>query len=198
MNQTPAASQPQGGSSTMKWLLIILVIIIVLGGGYLVYAKYGKLASTTTSPSPATSIKASPSTSSSASVPADWKTYSNSTYDFSFKYPSSWEEAMMECDAYCPKLWPSGMDRKTNALDISAPSKNIDETKNMLEETDGRTFQQITIDGHKAYKSEIMHGVVDNVQQVIIEGNKGTLILSARGEPLNLFDQILSTFQFTP
>jgi len=63
MNQqavTPGG--PQGGSSTMKWLLIVLVIVIVLGGGYLVWTKYGGGTSTATaSPSPATSVKASPS-----------------------------------------------------------------------------------------------------------------------------------------
>lgn len=96
MNQSSVTPQPQGGSSTMKWLLIILVIIIVLGGGYWAYVKYGKTSATTstTSPSPATSLKVSPSTSAAVSptaystVPADWKTYTNEQFGFSFKYPS--------------------------------------------------------------------------------------------------------------
>lgn len=92
MNQSQqTSSQPKGGS--LKWLLIILAVIVVLGGGYLLYAKYGKSSTGTTTTSSPTATKPTTSNSSSTTSPsttADWKTYTNSTYGYSIKYPSTY------------------------------------------------------------------------------------------------------------
>lgn len=96
MNQAPSAAAPQGRPSTMKWLLIVLVLVIVLGGGYWVYTKYGKstlITTTITSPtvtsSPTKSAGTAVSPSASITVPADWETYTNEKYKYTFKYPNT-------------------------------------------------------------------------------------------------------------
>lgn len=80
----------------MKTSTIVLLIVasaVVFGGvGYLVGTTQSKSSSSTASvtPSAVASKKASASATSTADATANWKTYTNDTYGFSFKYPSDW------------------------------------------------------------------------------------------------------------
>jgi len=62
------------------WLLIVFLVVILLGGGYLGYYFWQKSQVKTTAPAITDAIST-----------ADWKTYTNDTYKFSFKYPANWE-----------------------------------------------------------------------------------------------------------
>ncbi len=82
------------------WLLWTLLGVILIGGGFTYwYISDGKgSTTTTTSPTPTLSTaKKSPSVSPSTTADtADWKTYTNNTYGFSFKYPKDWKTTEKE------------------------------------------------------------------------------------------------------
>lgn len=91
--------KPKGHIRGIWAITIIIVIAILVGGGvWYWYYKTTVQDQTTTNTikiSPSASPSASGSTStlpsaSGADETADWKTYTNSTYDFFFKYPSLW------------------------------------------------------------------------------------------------------------
>jgi len=60
-------------SSIIKWLVAILVLVVVLGGGYILYGKCSRKSSTTGS--------------TATNKTADWRTYTDSKYGYSVKYP---------------------------------------------------------------------------------------------------------------
>ncbi len=85
---------------TTTIILIVFVLIVLAGIGYYVASSSKSKSTSTTAVSPTASasatdqasptIEASPSASASADVTADWKTYTNTKFSFSFKYPSDW------------------------------------------------------------------------------------------------------------
>jgi len=221
MNQSSMAPGPQGGSSTMKWLLIILVIVIVLGGGYWLYAKYGKTSATTstTSPSPASTIKASPSTSAavspsaSSTVPADWKTYTNSTYNYSIKYPSDWvsSEPGAKRTVFATSAISGETDRK-GLVEIQVPSLSKDDAmKEAFADLSGgstnATIEKTSVGGVEATKYSgqpnlnVFGGGTHRIR-VIFEKSGVVYVVEALDNNdstiVSRFNQILSTFQFTP
>lgn len=210
MNQS-AAPTPQGGTSTMKWLLIVLVLVIVLGGGYLVYAKYGQGATTTTaSPLPATTVTSSPSATVS---PSETPTSSSlETFDyaglFSFKFSSG-----------------SGVvtTRINNDKDFSVKQNGQGILTIIVDESSGKTLDQIiqdktnnflikdskkiTFGGQSAYEG-VGLGLVTYYDIYAISGTKLvhlTFNVKSTDETLTgvknglsaIQNQILSTFQFT-
>jgi len=231
MNQssvTPApvssgVERPQGGSSTMKWLLIILVVIVVLGGGYWLYAKYGKTSATTStaSPSPVAVLSISPSAavspSASSSVPADWKTYTNSTSGFSFKYPSEWTiagEKDLALDAQATVRFSVGIEYIMQISYFQTVSKMLGvsgaaSVSDYISKKTG-TYKVDTATTSKAGSLE-----VTKVKLVPGDGVLGDeVIFISDGKSVGYFtfnksnskytysaaleNQILSTFQFTP
>lgn len=74
-------------------ILYVLIAALVFGiGGYYLGTRQVKSTSTTASPSAVASKPASASATSSVDATANWKTYTNDTYGFSFKYPSDWNK----------------------------------------------------------------------------------------------------------
>lgn len=76
-------------------ILIILLIAAAIGG-YLVYTNYSNLSRvksrdnrTKVTPPPSTQITPLPSSTPDATV--NWKTYINTKYNFSLKYPPNWK-----------------------------------------------------------------------------------------------------------
>jgi len=77
----------------MMVLLVILVAIVFGGIGYWLGGNNKTTSSTATASATATSTAVatvSPKASATADETANWKTYTNDTYGFSFKYPASW------------------------------------------------------------------------------------------------------------
>lgn len=92
------SSQPKG--STLMILVAVLTTIIVMGGAFLLYLKYSKPAATTTTPTPATTPKSTPTTdktttpaatSTPSTTPSTDLTYSNPTYGFTMTFPATWK-----------------------------------------------------------------------------------------------------------
>ena len=85
-------------SNNWLWIAIGIVILLIIGalGYWMGSNKSEELApvvpvaeSAVIEESPV--VSTSPATSSTADVTSSWKTYSNDTYGFNFKYPSDWQ-----------------------------------------------------------------------------------------------------------
>ncbi len=94
--------EPQVTHPKLPMILAIGITAIIFGlGGYVIASMAntdsedlstttGKSTATTTS-SASPTTKATATTTSSTDETKDWKTYSNTQYNFSFKYPSDWK-----------------------------------------------------------------------------------------------------------
>lgn len=86
----------------LEWVALGLIIVGLIVLGYFTYHFYAPRSSSTSSPMPTPRPSASRSSSPSASACAStltsadktdinsWKTYTNSKYNYSFKYPETW------------------------------------------------------------------------------------------------------------
>ncbi len=213
MNQQPTQSAPGRGSSNFRWLLIVFAILLVLGGGYLLYAKFGKGKTTSsTSPSPVvtTSISAAVSPTTSSSVPADWKTYTNSSYKYSVKYPADWQlnDYPQRVAFSESKLLPDTDQMGIVEILILSESKNdaMKEAYDALSGAGAPTIDITTIDGADAVKysgkpSENVMGGGTHRMIVVFERNGVVYFAEAidngNSTIISRFNQMLSSFKFT-
>ena len=87
MNQEPKKR------TISTWLLVVLIIVLLGGLGYFAWNYYAlKSNKTTPTPTPTatTSAKKVSPSPTTASVTADWQTYTDNDYKISFKYPKDW------------------------------------------------------------------------------------------------------------
>lgn len=98
LTQVFKGNNPQKPKSWLVWVMIVLGIIIVAGGGYYAWAKYsdqiliklGIKEATSVANTDDTATDTADTATTTTDPTADWKTYSNTTYGFSFKYPTDW------------------------------------------------------------------------------------------------------------
>lgn len=187
------------------WIIILLLFLVasLTLSGYF-YWQNTLLCSTepmTLSPSPTPTASADPTD--------NWKTYTNSVHNISFKYPVDWELKIEDDQA---------------ALNASLKLVKDQATIHMVFGVDGiggqgRDYEgtPINLDGnevfrykfHNSYDNSETVGITDSLKESlgVLMINKKTYILSlnypikyvSSGESANLnqtFDQILSTFQF--
>lgn len=201
----PQQPIPSKSGGSLKWLLIVLVIVIVLGGGYLLYAKYGGGTTPVASPSPVATVTASPiatvNPTASTSVPADWKTYTNETYGFSFKYPNDYQyEESINAAPEGPQAeftLTIGKDSTTlrSAIHVRV---YVESTTSNLNEPNGMESSSsidTTVDGKTAKK----YVAGDSTEYVVVNNNRRFEIgfMEASSEMQNNFSILLPTFQFT-
>lgn len=85
----------------LEWVSLALIIIGLIVLGYFTYRFYSSKTQTSTSPLPtplpSRSLSSSPSSSCASTLTSSdktdielWKTYTNSKYNYSFKYPENW------------------------------------------------------------------------------------------------------------
>lgn len=158
-------------------------------------------------------------------VPADWKTYTDSVTQYSFKYPSDWNFIPVS-EGCGPVFTPDSSEKFLNSywLTICGPYINIDDTpEDIAQRTPNRSnISNVDLGGHKGVKVEVLvrdNNVYSYSEQVYI-GNIVSVIADARNgkkeitpgtigiilyvqdktkveEAKNKFSQILSTFNFT-
>lgn len=181
----------QAGQIQVLILAGILVIAAIAGGAYYLQSKEGSLhfgtqkGGITPSPTPA----ASP-TSTGADETANWKTYTNTKYSFSLKYPQNFSEESQGKESPAALQLSDG--QRSISFIIFTPKTSIQTPINA---------EEITIDGRPAKKfvqSEPNSQVNVHINyggylyQVVMPINNET-----KTQDLVLFNQILSTFRFT-
>jgi len=206
-------------------LVILFVLVAAVAFAALGYWEGKKTTETTTTDDtvpmppvpgePTESVTAT--TSTTADVTADWKTYTNDTYGFSFKYPSIWnlEEGPSQTDPRRIIAVKSNEPNKNKVWPGSTTTNYYYDQMIVNKETESSISDWI--------KSRLAGGVTDNSKMVSINGsefteivpgsdpdylaelkiNDGTLFsiifdwANGRSDITTTQEQILSTFQFT-
>jgi hypothetical protein len=156
--------------------------------------------------------------------PADWKTYTSSTFPYTFKYPPTWkfsDNSQPEYNYYALSL--SSPDRNKGisgaiiTLDVyKSTEKDLNEVydnvtlyfSDSIEE--GKTFksykvyskQYTYLDGVKALRLDISRGEMvfgRGILVATVRNGKGYMFMFSQKDVDHtaVFDQILSTFRFT-
>ena len=91
VDQVPESTSPQPPKSPSKPPLLwfgIGLLVVVIGGEYYLLSNKSAPVIISPTPTPIANIVTSPSTE----VTANWKTYTNSQFNFELKYPSNFED----------------------------------------------------------------------------------------------------------
>lgn len=216
----PIESGQAEGPSPRKWLIIggtVLVLILAAGVGVLGYQNF-KSGQQTQTPPPAGGSELPPAPPPVPGEPttdetANWKTYANTKYSYQFKYPTNWsvggnEEAVL--------LWNKpesgeGLDYHITMYPVSSikNSVNITDPVGTQMEVGDKIFEEkisdIVVDGHPAakFKVDVLPGSqTDAIPAILVKvkSNSGFIylkLISFDAVDTQVFDQILSTFQFT-
>lgn len=130
MNQNQSAPSPMGNKPKIKpWLLIVLAVVVLAAIGFFVWnVQQNKKIATPT-------LGASTTTSTIST--ADWKTYTNSTFSYSLKYPSDWTLVAGE----------SASSYGNNSISITSPAsaKKISDYQKLGSKSFGPTAADIVI-----------------------------------------------------
>ncbi len=189
--------------SSNKWLWVILIIVILIGAGFWTWVLMNQnkpVATPIVTPVsvnelPTIEPSVSPSVSASPISMVDWKTYTNTTYGYSIKYPSDWTAKDMHttfgvADTYGfePPSTSANWTVTVNVDNASQYGKTIQE---------GSEGTATTFAGKQATKYTYANGYEYQIQEnnkyyvVSIEFSNGDDNLKPTA------DQIVSTFQFT-
>jgi len=206
----------QKPNTISPWLLIALIVVILAGVGFFGWIYWQKKTA-----NPAPTIPAPVSTTSSSVVStADWKTYTNDQYGFSFKYPTGWivntkdpkgitlnspqsvADKTKCTDAgespYCKDDLTVFYFDTINGLTNNSNISNLDDFIAKTSVLDGS--KKITIGGYPAYEG--IKGDISAYYVIYIEKDSHIYEIffgkrSTKAELTSIETQILSTFQFT-
>jgi hypothetical protein len=117
--QPVSDTPPEQNKSKAPILLFLFFIILAFGmGGFYLYQKYqSSRAIPTVTPMPTIPPNVAPSITPTPDPMAGWKTYSNTIYKYSFKYPTTWKTQAIGAG-------PGAKEAKadTIGLDVSDPT----------------------------------------------------------------------------
>ncbi|TSC93708.1 MAG: hypothetical protein CEN91_145 [Candidatus Berkelbacteria bacterium Licking1014_85] len=214
-------------SKLVKIILGIVVVALVGLLGYALGTRQNVTETTATTTALSTSAKTSTistgsliTTSTTAVDPtADWKTYTNTTYEFSFKYPKDWKLI----DLAKTETVNGGFQNGENYIQLYPPTrpKELEKLEVMLIPTNSNLLELIKEDSiyseiNKANINNILwsfgerngefggtdyqaYAVIDKNYPAVTATNK--VKITAAGYSLlaqkATLDQILSTFKFT-
>lgn len=198
-------------------LLIIVVGALFLFIGYKYGKESGNEATETTATETAATTDDSATTVASASAAtdatADWKTYTNSRVNYSFKYPTSNLTLALDESIKYPSTDPANS--KTEDLVQFAVGEtafgvratvgvNADTIESWIQNPDTvgvshdlAQYEKTSVGGLTAYRrtGEASEYVLSNGNIYLIDGHRNTAPVQLSDEPL--FEQWTATFQFT-
>lgn len=223
---------PQIPKSKSKFLLILLVVLVLVAlglAGVFAYRKYisNPTASPTTQPTPISSP--TPTPAPTPDVTANWKTYTNTAYNYLVKYPLDWEIAVKgDADASTfdapylesPCNYDSGQLCSQMQIETGTYDPNKKFEPNFIINLTGSKPDKIsnttstTVGGEEAQGFEYFqsnYGDSGRLLYVIVTNHKNTKYVFTYVESQKnrtfqtgvdwqnkkIFNQILSTFQFT-
>lgn len=226
-NPIPPSSLPpqtpiQSGQKSRSWMLIlgsILLLLLIGGGGYFYFMNSQKpelkvMPVPTIKPLPTNKPTPIASSAATASVSADWKTYTNSPYRFSLQYPSDFaigsetsseitfgEQAQNGIIQYLTII--TAPTKLTNYKELKSCSSTAEETTLPCIAKEGwqqkKPITDMLVDGKNAVSFYLVGGV-DNAFHIVQITNDPKIELKmnvAGGGLESTFNKILSTFKFT-
>ena len=224
MNQQSQTPVQSGQPPVNKGLLVVLIIVVLIGVAFAAWyylmgpGKKVATSTTTATTTPATTTTPSTTTTTTTTTPAttataDWLTYTNSAYGFSFKYPKDYSVTEDQKNGTVIINYPTGgLSRGMTIYNIK--NSNINDEYNKLKISAGYTVTaDKTIDGiiwkSLSYdpKNDTKAGDAGKENIYFVEKNgKLYQIVANIGEPLENItavqadenaNGILSTFTFT-
>jgi len=199
-------------------LSIILTAVIAISGTYAYMQNKANREKTDLETQLAT-LQSSATATTSATIPttadktADWKTYTNEEYGFSFKYPGDLIKTNSKQSSIISLNKSSDPNNKKDFILVTAMNSSLtpEAYANNLTVGDVLEGNEITINGNTAYEETRQH--MKEVHRNVYFSKRGNIIqltlLVAGGSDssndddfdesryLPIFTQILSTFQFT-
>jgi hypothetical protein len=184
LNQTPTQQPPVTKPSTPpmatiqpkgRWLssIVLLFVGLILGvGGVLAYQNLPNVQQETPVPTPTSSVTPDPT--------LGWKTYTNSKYKYSFKYPADWAITSEDNQAFSNVAISSQAGKSIGATHFEGKPEadKTNWTRNFVLDTNNYIMVEfLRCEGMPAPGTSC--------------GGAVTL------EDINIFNQILSTFKFT-
>jgi len=213
--QNPNVSGQPATSKTNQTLIFIIVILllIIVGGGAFIFAKY------LYSPNPTSDISTQQTASSSsfsnlsadkATAPsfsvdltASWKTYENTKYGLSFRYPLDFK-VEERVDGFIVISAPTN-NAPQSGISIDARRQGFYESFAKAQENINNTFmvtKSSEINGWKTFDAVGKADMLKNIKfKLAIAPYKDGVIdmETIDAEPYgSFFDQIISTFKFLP
>lgn len=201
----------KSGVSAGMVTIIVIIVAIIFGGGAYAYvnnkatkekkdlnAQITQLqsqvaASETTATTTTTTPSSTTSATTTADVTASWKTYANTKYGFSFKYPDSWTSGAQSNNANNIYFGTSGGDSTIpNSGDFMVAIGSSVAPTNPT---------NYSVGGVSAYKAPIPTGPNGGAASIYFSHDSinFSLTMQTYGKPDNItiLDKIVSTFQFT-
>lgn len=192
-------------------LILIGVIITVAGIWYYVEGQSGTADTasneTITTKVSTSSAKADTKTEEKADETADWKTYTNSTYGYSIKYPSDY--TIEESTQPFAVNFPGGSTEKIGVQSLYIKPGNyltggeifaVSVLKESIDDTLARDRKNFSIEKETEIKIEGADRSVKWVvgDMTVVDTQKGSYVyvLSDGGSKIGDFDTISSTFKF--
>ncbi len=183
-------------------VIVTLVIVAAIIGVGLYIGK--KISSVQPQSTVISNSVASPVPSPTPDVTANWKTYTNAKYNFSFKYPSAWNVTydQQPDPAGNPDKYSILMGDSSSSLSITILKSNQSQTfaslSNLLNLPSGSATitsrKEISVAGSKA-----LFVTQDNnkVGALMLNSSGNIIILETASTNMSILDQIISTFKFT-
>lgn len=222
----PPANQPVKTSSSSKPILIILFVVGLIAlsslGTYFIVKSQVKPQAPASSSSPvsSSSVQASP-TPSVIDETANWKTYTNTKYNYSFKYPQDWilqnkqldiENGMIDNIEFIK----NGQNRLLefsayqNSTSFGSTAKGyLQYYQNMANENTEGPAMIVTSNNKKINNNingfQLSIGGADVTKKIVFDDNGKLFVISPnimamspkeQSENEKTVDQILSTFKF--
>jgi len=218
-NPTPPLPENKSHSSflTSKLFLITLVLVILFAIVYSgIYLSLNSKLNQITKPNPTPTITLQPSltpneTTNPDSIWANWKTYTNTKYNYSLKYPKTLalEEEEDKRDIWINKqILINVTDRKFegpcgDCPNYNGPTEDIIVANIQAKKYSGEIgavggsipekFQEVELTHNKLYYTITLHALQYDADVPTIDD-----YYPIKNGDAQLFDQILSTFQFSP
>jgi hypothetical protein len=191
-------------------ILILVIVVVAIGAAYYFGTLKNKSGLVSVVPTPTPIVKAtqtpSPAEAKAQEGTANWKTYTNTKYGFSFKYPDGFQVKERASGYFVITTTSENSFNGSLQEGISIDARllgsyaNIDSARNTISNS------LVVSENKKVSNWEVTQGVGKDgmlkgveFRQAIIPYKTGVIEVETitNAKYLSIFDQILSTFQFT-
>ena len=210
---SPMSPPPMPKKGMSPWLAVGIAAVVILA--YVAFSAYAGMwpfaPAASVSPTPTASAGALPTASSTptATISATpdttgWKTYTNTQYGFSIKYPRDWNAVDLVVLPNSPSVMRLeeeglGFGGKTYYLDISVTSEDMNSVRAKYPSDMDVIESPITISGQPAYKVEMSsRGTRGGLMflSIYIPYRNMLYELHDRNPGVGLVDSVFPTFKF--